>query len=72
MASGPRHAKQNTQLHDLDSKPAQTNVLPLMSLEETTRRRQDPDGLGEEAMEMCHHAIHCAPKAQAQGYSQHR
>jgi hypothetical protein len=40
----PKPSKTPSKIN-LDSKTTQTNVPPLMRLEETARRRQDPDKL---------------------------
>jgi hypothetical protein len=49
MVSRPRHEPSKTLPKlDLDSKAIPTNVSPLMCLDETARRRQGPNGLGED------------------------
>jgi hypothetical protein len=60
MVFGPRHERSKTPPKiNLDSKTTQTNVPPLVRLEETTRRRQ---GLSGRRPRCVHHVVHCALK----------
>jgi hypothetical protein len=56
---------------DLGSQETQTNVPPLMRLEESARRRQGLDRLGEDIERSICHVVHCAPEAQALGRGHH-
>jgi hypothetical protein len=52
---------------DLDSKATWTNVPPLMRLEKTARRKQCPDGLGEDADQDVSAILYIVPRKPSPG-----